>query len=39
LGHHGKECSFEAILKKYKLTENSALVLLGKIVNGADKRP
>jgi hypothetical protein len=20
LGHHGKECSFEAILKKYKLT-------------------
>jgi hypothetical protein len=36
LGHHGKECSFEAILKKYKLTDNSALVLLGKIVNGAD---
>jgi len=36
LGHHGKECSFEAILKKYKLTEDRALVLLGKIVNGAD---
>ena len=36
LGHHGKECSFEAILKKYQLTSNSALVLLGKIVNGAD---
>jgi hypothetical protein len=36
LGHHGKECSFEAILKKYDLTSNSALVLLGKIVNGAD---
>lgn len=36
LGHHGKECSFEAILKKYKLTGDSALVLLGKIVNGAD---
>ena len=36
LGHHGKECSFEAILKKYKLTDNHALVLLGKIVNGAD---
>jgi hypothetical protein len=36
LGHHGKECSFEAILKKYKLTDNAALVLLGKIVNGAD---
>jgi len=36
LGHHGKECSFEAILKKYELTKNLALVLLGKIVNGAD---
>ena len=36
LGHHGKECSFEAIMKKYKLTDNQALVLLGKIVNGAD---
>jgi hypothetical protein len=36
LGHHGKECSFEAILKKYKLMDNRALVLPGKIVNGAD---
>ena len=36
LGHHGQECSFEAILKKYKLTGDPALVLLGKIVNGAD---
>lgn len=36
LGHHGKECSFEAILKSYNLTGDSALVLLGKIVNGAD---
>ena len=36
LGHHGKECSFEAILKKYKLTDNRALMLLGRIVNGAD---
>src|SRR6266852_2990707 len=36
LGHHGKECSFEAILKKYKLAGDSALGLLGKIVNGAD---
>ena len=36
LGHHGKECSFEAILKKYNLTGDAALVLLGKIVNGAD---
>lgn len=36
LGHHGKQCSFEAILKKYNLTADAALVLLGKIVNGAD---
>ncbi len=36
LGHYGKECSFEAILKKYDLAGDSALVLLGKIVNGAD---
>lgn len=36
LGHHGKECSFEAILKKYSLTGDPALVLLGRIVNGAD---
>jgi hypothetical protein len=36
LGHHGQECSFEAMLKKYNLTGNPALVLLGKIVNGAD---
>ena len=35
-GHHGKECSFEAILKKYNLVNDRALVLLGKIVNGAD---
>ncbi len=36
LGHHGKECSFEAILKQCDLTGDAALVLLGKIVNGAD---
>jgi hypothetical protein len=36
LGHHGKECSFEAILRKYSLTKDPALELLGKIVNGAD---
>ena len=36
LGHHGKECSFEAILKKFKLTGDPALMLLGRIVNGAD---
>ncbi|MBI5234222.1 MAG: chromate resistance protein [Deltaproteobacteria bacterium] len=36
LGHHGKACSFDAILRKYNLTANPALVLLGRIVNGAD---
>jgi len=36
LGHHSRECSFEAILKKYALREDPALVLLGRIVNGAD---
>ena len=36
LGHHGRECSLEAILKKYNLISDPALVLLGKIVNGAD---
>src|SRR6202162_5445031 len=35
LGHHGKECSFEAIVKKYKLVHDPALVLLVKVVDGA----
>jgi hypothetical protein len=36
LGHHGKECSFEAIMKKFNLSDDPALVLLSRIVNGAD---
>jgi hypothetical protein len=36
LGHHGNECSFEAILKKYHLGGKPELVLLAQIVNGAD---
>ena len=36
LGHHGKECSFDAIVKKYQLTGDPALMLLARIVNGAD---
>lgn len=36
LGHHGKECSFDAIVKKYDLANDPALVLLSRIVNGAD---
>src|SRR5947208_334437 len=35
-GHHGKECSFDAIVKKHGLDKDPALVLLAKIVNGAD---
>jgi hypothetical protein len=36
LGHHGKECSFDAIMRKYHLTNDPALGLLARIVNGAD---
>jgi hypothetical protein len=36
LGHHGKMCSFDAIVKKYDLAKDPALVLLARIVNGAD---
>ena len=36
LGHHGKECSFDAIIEKYGLGGDRALVLLARIVNGAD---
>jgi hypothetical protein len=36
LGHHGKECSFDALVKNYQLGQDPALRLLAKIVNGAD---
>ncbi len=36
LGHHGQECSFDAIVRKYGLAKDPALVLMAKIVNGAD---
>jgi len=36
LGHRGRECSFEAIMRKYGLMNEPALVLLARIVNGAD---
>lgn len=36
LGHHGKECSFDAIVKKHGLASDPALLLLARIVNGAD---
>ena len=35
LGHHGPECTFDAIIKKYKLTD-PALQRLAPIVRGAD---
>ncbi len=35
-GHHGKECSFDAFVEKHNLQGDPALVLLAKIVNGAD---
>jgi len=37
LGHHGEECSFDAIIKKYELDKREpALLQLAKIVRGAD---
>ena len=35
-GHHGKECSFDALVKKHRLDKDPAIALLAKIVNGAD---
>src|SRR2546427_10435925 len=35
LGHHGPECSFDAIVKKYGLSD-PAVLELAKIVRGAD---
>lgn len=36
LGHHGAECSFDAILRKYGLERDAALVAMARIVRGAD---
>jgi hypothetical protein len=36
LGHHGKECSFDAFVRRHRLDRDPAIVLLAKIVNGAD---
>ncbi len=36
LGHHGKYCSFDAIISKFGLEKDPALMLLARIVNGAD---
>jgi hypothetical protein len=37
LGHHGEECSFDAIVKKYKV-KDQAVDRLAMIVRGADTR-
>src|SRR6185436_6024478 len=37
LGHHGDECSFDSIIKKYELEKtNAELLILAKVVRGAD---
>jgi len=35
-GHHGKECSFDALVKKAQARPRPGYRLLAKIVNGAD---
>jgi hypothetical protein len=35
LGHHGRECSFDAIVRKYTI-EDPVILELAKIVRGAD---
>ncbi len=36
LGHHGDECSFDAIMKKYDLGGDRALSEVQRVVRGAD---
>ena len=36
LGHHGEYCSFDAIIARYRLDQDPALVELAKIVRAAD---
>ena len=38
LGHHGEFCSFDAILARYHLDKDAALVELANIVRAADTR-
>lgn len=38
LGHHGEECSFDAIVRKYGLDRDPALASMAKIVRGADTK-
>jgi len=36
LGHHGPECSFDAIVRKYGLDRDAALAYMAKVIRGAD---
>ena len=36
LGHHGKECSFDAFVHKYALDKDPAMAYMAKIIRGAD---
>ena len=38
LGHHGEQVSFDAILKRYQLTD-PGLLILAEIVRAADSKP
>jgi hypothetical protein len=36
LGHHGEHCSFDAIVARYGLDHDAALIALARIVRAAD---
>lgn len=36
LGHHGAECSFDALVHRYGLDKDLALAYMAKVVRGAD---
>lgn len=36
LGHHGAECSFDAIVRKYRLDADPALAYMARVIRGAD---
>lgn len=36
LGHHGRECSFDAFVHKYGLDRDPALAYMARIIRGAD---
>lgn len=36
LGHHGKECSFDAFVHRYDLDKDAAMAQMAKVIRGAD---